>query len=154
MPEQTNDSVTDRSSDQIDDCPSTQEIQWLDDELSAFNKAQTGFDDTRPIQLVVRRGDRIVAGLKGVTGWEWLHIQQLFVASAVRGEGIGSRLLMRAEQIARSRGCVGSCLSSFCFQAPSFYCRRGYESFGRIPDYPANKTLFFLSKRFLGDTST
>ena len=92
----------------------------------------------------------MIAGLKAVTGWDWLYVQTLWVHEEHRGDGLGMRLLQRAEAEARQRGCIGSCLSSFSFQAPEFYRRHGYESFGEIADYPPGQTMLFMSKRFDG----
>ena len=132
----------------IDETPSEDDIQWVDDQLTAFNKEQAGRHDFVPVQLVVREDGQIVAGLNGVTGWDWLHVRILWVQESHRSEGLGTQLLHRAEQIACDRGCIGACLSSFCFQAPGFYQKHGYDSFGQIPEYPVGSTLHFLSKSF------
>jgi hypothetical protein len=53
-----------------------------------------------------------------------------------------------AEAEARSRGCVGSYLDTFSFQARPFYEKQGYSLFATIADYPPPHSRFFLSKRF------
>ena len=55
---------------------------------------------------------------------------------------LGTKLLNAAESEAQDRGCVGSCLSSFNFQAPGFYEKHGYSHFGQIDDYPVGNTMF------------
>jgi len=86
--------------------------------------------------------------LEGMTGWDWLHVEILWVDEKYRGEGIGSALLTAAETVARKRGCIGSCLTTSCFQAPAFYEQHGYSTFDRIDDYPLGKTMYFMSKKF------
>lgn len=133
----------------IDTAPTADEMAFLDAELDRFNSAQTGRDDFKPLNLVLRGDDGVViAGLKSITGWDWLYIQVLWVREDHRGSGLGSELMQTAELEARQRGCIGSCLTSYSFQAPEFYERHGYERFGRIDDYPVGKTMVFLSKRF------
>ena len=82
----------------------------------------------RPVQLVVRDADgAVIGGLLGNTKWGWLYVDKLWISDAARGRGIGSRLLVRAEEIARERGCVGAYLSTFEHQARPFYEQRGYQ---------------------------
>jgi uncharacterized damage-inducible protein DinB/GNAT superfamily N-acetyltransferase len=133
----------------VDSSPTPEELDFLDVRLGQFNAEQTGRDDFRPLDLVLRGDDRlVVAGLRSVTGWDWLHVRVLWVHESRRRQGLGSTLLEAAEAEARRRGCIGACLSSFNFQAPGFYERHGYTAFGRVEDYPPGHTLHFLSKRF------
>lgn len=142
-------SVTQNKTDHaIDDDPSLAEVKWLDDQLGSFNSRQVGRDDFTPLNLVIRQDGNVIAGLKSVTGWDWVYVQILWVHEDHRRMGLGSRLLEEAERKARERACVGSCLSSFTFQSPEFYERHGYRAFGQIDNYPSNNSLFFMSKRF------
>lgn len=131
----------------IDESPSVVEVSFFDDQLEVFNEQQTKRDDFEPINLVIREQGNVIAGVKAVTGWDWLYVQVLWVHENHRHAGLGSRLLQRVEQVACERGCRGACLSSYSFQAPEFYERHGYSSFGQIDDYPIGHTMFFMSKK-------
>jgi GNAT superfamily N-acetyltransferase len=127
-----------------------EEMGRLGDELDAFNAAATGVADERPLRLVARDGaGKMVAGLKAVTGWGWLYVIVLWVEEGKRGKGLGTKLMDMAEREAMGRGCGNACLSSFSFQAPEFYRRRGYEVFGELGDYPRGETMYFLRKRLV-----
>lgn len=133
----------------IDFAPTAADMAFIDDQLGDFNTQQTKRDDFEPLPLVKRSDDgSVIGGLKGMTGWDWLHVEILWVDEKHRGEGIGSALLTAAETVARKRGCIGSCLTTYCFQAPAFYEQHGYSTFGRIDDYPIGKTMYFMSKKF------
>ena len=83
----------------------------------------------------------------GRTYWSWCTIDVMAVAKPYRRQGVGSRLLTKAEEIARARGCVGIRLDTTSFQAPDFYHRHGYTEFGRIEDYPpGHARLWFMKK--------
>ena len=133
----------------IDFSPTKAELEFLDEQLDLFNAEQTGRDDFESVNLVKRAKDgAILAGLKGVTGWDWLYIQQLWVHEDQRRSGIGSELMKAAEKIGKERGCIGSCLTSYTFQAPEFYERHEYTTFGQIADYPMGQNMHFMSKLF------
>ncbi len=101
-----------------------------------------------PLWIFVRDpAGTVQGGLLGQTYWSWCSIDILAVAEPYRGQGIGSRLLGRAEEIARARGCIGIKLDTVSFQAPDFYRRLGYAEFGRIADFPPGHTRIWLMKR-------
>ncbi|MFF4834611.1 GNAT family N-acetyltransferase [Streptomyces sp. NPDC001315] len=90
----------------------------------------------------------LAGGLVGHTWTTWLHVTYLWVDERHRGAGLGSRLLARAERIARDqRDCRGSRVETWDFQAPGFYRKRGYEVVCVIPDYPPGITEYTLTKR-------
>ncbi|MGW2446634.1 GNAT family N-acetyltransferase, partial [Streptomyces sp. NPDC001675] len=62
--------------------------------------------------------------------------------------GLGSRLLARAEHLARTdRACANARLETWDFQAPDFYKKQGYDVVCVIPDYPPGLTEYTLTKR-------
>lgn len=117
--------------------------------LRAFNEEMIGPANAQPLELVVRDADgRVIGGLLGESKWGWLYVDKLWMSEAARGLGFGSRLLARAEEIARERGCVGTFLSTFEHQARPFYEARGYQIFGTLDGFPAATRQFYLCKRF------
>lgn len=122
------------------------------DRLVAFNEAAAGPSGFRPLQVQVRdpATGEVVGGLTGRTSYGWLFVEHLFVPGSLRGSGIGSELMARAEAEARARGCVGVWLDTFAFQARGFYERLGYRVFGTIEGYPPGHARFFLEKRLAG----
>jgi GNAT superfamily N-acetyltransferase len=92
----------------------------------------------------------LAGGLVGHTWATWLHVTYLWVDVPHRGTGLGSRLLERAERIARDkRDCTAVRLETWDFQAPDFYRRHGYEVVCAIPDYPPGITEYTLTKRLV-----
>jgi GNAT superfamily N-acetyltransferase len=103
--------------------------------------------DYLPISLSLRDPEGTLAGgLFGGTMWGWLMIDGLWVAEALRGHGHGSRLLAEAEALAVRRGCRGSWLGTFDFQAREFYERHGYTVFAELRGFPAGHAHFHLRK--------
>src|SRR3954447_7835756 len=117
--------------------------------------ADVGPRDWQPVCFAVRDAeDAIVGGVYGATMWRWLMIDGLWISTALRGQGLGSRVLDAAESLAISRGCTGSWLGTFDFQARRFYERHGYSVFAELPGFPAAHSHFHLSKRFSDGAAT
>ncbi|MFE1336991.1 GNAT family N-acetyltransferase [Streptomyces sp. NPDC058733] len=114
-------------------------------------RALRGTPDERDVPLhlwaMEDTGD-LAGGLVGHTWAGWLHVDYLWVDRTHRSRGLGSRLLARAEHLARTeRGCAAARLETWDFQAPDFYRKQGYEVVCVIPDYPPGITEYTLVKR-------
>ena len=116
--------------------------------LDAYNNSAVPGGDWKSLWIVGRDGAGTVqAGLRGVTAFNWLFVEWLWVAEPFRRQGVGSQLLSGAEAIARERRCSSSYLDTFSFQAPEFYKRQhGYEEFGRLEDFPPGHARIWLRK--------
>lgn len=119
------------------------------DPLIAFNRVAAGRHDLRPLILAIHdTADRVVGGLWGRTAYDYLFVELLFIPESMRGRGLGSELLLRAEREAMARGCHSAWLDTFEFQARGFYERLGYECFGELESYPTGSR-FFMTKRLV-----
>ena len=115
--------------------------------IRAADPADVGPRDWRPLALALRAPDgALVGGLYGATMWGCLMIDGLWVATEARGRGLGRRLLLAAEAVARGRGCRGARLGTFDFQAREFYERLGYVVLGELAGFPAGHTHYELWK--------
>lgn len=115
--------------------------------LCTYNAAQTGDGGYTRLTIVLRDGSRaVLGGLIGEIYWGWLHIDVLWVDESVRGQGYGAELLATAEKEGVARGCRAAYLDTFSFQAPGFYERFGYETFGILEEFPEGHTRYFLRK--------
>ncbi len=131
----------------VESTPEPKDIEFLQDRINEYNYEATGITDGRLIAIFNR--DQAGAIYAGISGWTWggtCYIQFLWVRSDWRSKGIGSRLLLAAEEEARSRGCFQMVLDTHSFQAPEFYKRYGYEVRGIIDDYPRGHQHIWLRK--------
>lgn len=126
------------------------------DGLTAFNAPFVGPHGLKPLSLVVRRmpeGEPV----GGAFGWchgAWHFVQYLFLPEDLRGSGLAAWLLARLEAEAQARGCLGSWVDTFSFQARPFHEKQGYAVFGSIADHPPGHAWHFLFKRFTGANET
>ena len=79
----------------------------------------------------------------------WLEIEFLWIDEAVRGRGVGTELLRRAEEIGLHQGCRYSSLNTMSFQARPFYEAHGYTVKHVQEHYPKTSTKYFLEKRLM-----
>ncbi|WP_052402552.1 GNAT family N-acetyltransferase [Muricoccus aerilatus] len=117
--------------------------------LLDFIRAEAGVVGM-PLAVLVRdEAGLVVGGLTGRTSGAWLFVELFWLPETLRGSGLGTRVLLAAETEAQTRGCLGSHLDTYSFQAPGFYRKLGYEVFGIIEDHPPGHQRFWMRKRFV-----
>jgi GNAT superfamily N-acetyltransferase len=132
----------------IESEPAAADIEFLDDRLYDYNIAQTGYQDGQRLTIFVRDAQQKIRA--GLDAWTWGgsgEIRSLWVDPALRGQGVGAKLMQAAEREARARGCQQLILGSFSFQAPRFYQGLGYEVFAMLDEHPRGHRLYMLHKR-------
>ena len=89
---------------------------------------------------------KIVGGLVGNTYWQWLYIDELWLAGQYRKQGYGRKLVALAEAEAKNRGCTAVHVKTWSFQAKGFYERLGFKVVGELQDYPPGENLYWMHK--------
>lgn len=103
--------------------------------------------NAQPVEVTLRdNSGKLLGGLLGSTAWDWLLIDLLWVDDSYRGQGLGSKLLEKAENRARELGCKQSRTETFDFQALPFYLRHGYGIYAELEDFPRGHTEYQLRK--------
>ena len=117
--------------------------------LKAFNESRIGPVKPELLAITLRDPDSgaVAGGLWGASVVGWLYVDLLVVPEGFRGQGLGTELLRKAEDIARKRGCIGMWLHTATFQAPAFYEKMGFTAFGKVPDYPLGHATIYYMKR-------
>jgi GNAT superfamily N-acetyltransferase len=134
----------------VDAHPAPADVQFLEDQINAFNVAQTGISGEGDILLSMVVRDDAGQITAGIYGWTWggcCETRFLWVQPELRGQGYGRSLLQAAEQEARRRGCRQVVLDTHSFQAPGFYQKLGYEIVGVVDEYPRGHKKYYLKKR-------
>jgi len=133
--------------------PSQDNLEIVNSGLHDFNLAQLGekliYNYFRVLTVAKDHDGKVVGGVHGDMGWDWLHIDTLWVDENCRGQGIGSDLLKQIEAAAISKGFYGSHLETTDFQAVDFYLKNGYDIFGELDDKPKGHTWFYMKKRLV-----
>ena len=135
----------------IEEHPDPRDLEFLEDQINTYNVAVTGIVDWYPLAIFLRDDARqIVAGINGGMWGGYLEVKNLWVHEDRRGQGLGRRLLLSAEQEARARGCTQVLLDTHDFQAPEFYQKLGYSVFGVFEGIGGRYNRYYLSKKLTG----
>ena len=116
--------------------------------LAAFNTTRFRPTDNTTLDILVRddNSGEVLGGLLGHTSYRLFFLDLFYLPEGLRGAGLGSRIILLAEDEARRRGCIAAFVYTVTFQAPEFYERHGYRRFGEIACPPDGATRIFLSK--------
>lgn len=127
---------------------SSDDLDFVGKQLSAFNDADVGAAQKKPVAVFIRDADRAIVGaISGYTAWGWLYIQWLWVDERMRGQKMASKMLDAAEKEALERGCHGALIDTFSPIALKTYERQGYQVFGELADFPIGRSRVYLQKK-------
>ncbi|WP_397538341.1 GNAT family N-acetyltransferase [Rummeliibacillus pycnus] len=87
-----------------------------------------------------------VGGVNADVYWGWVEINNFWFQEEFRGKGLGGIILEKTEQIAKEKGAKKALLTTFEFQARTFYELKGYKVVGEIKDYPPGSSYYTMVK--------
>ena len=135
----------------IEDAPPKEDLDARPKGLDAYNEQQwPGHQPWKAVYVLARQEGRVAGGLQGEMYAGWLFLRYFWLEEAVRGAGLGRRIIAIAERRAQASGCHSAWVDTFSFQAPGFYEKQGYVEFARLP-YPPKGERLFLRKRLTED---
>ena len=135
----------------LTDAPDPADTAVIQEGLRAYNTAQAGYDDYRPLAVFVTdpATGKVLGGLYGGSYLGQLRVDRFFLPEGLRRFRLGSRLLAMAEEEGRRRGCTRVSLNTMEIQAPGFYKKQGYEAAAVLECTPPGITRYLMSKRLL-----
>ena len=99
----------------------SKKIQELGNLIRSYNQSKREPSKSEPLNIYVEdEQGNLLAGMSAETFGNWLEIEYLYVSEDLRGQGIGSEILYRAEQEARERKCKYSFVDTYQFSSPRF----------------------------------
>ncbi len=123
------------------------DIDEIHNMLRSYNLSKREKSENIPLGVYYEdETGKKLAGLTGKTFGNWLCINYLFVSENLRNQGIGSKIVMSAENEARNRGCKYVFVDTFSFQAPAFYEKLGYRCVFSLTNYPYTEERHYYIK--------
>ena len=121
---------------------------FLAERIYEFNARATGYFDGDHFSGTRRDASGVIrAGIYGYTWGGCAYVSYLWVDQSERHQGLGTALLVAAEEHAKTKGCSVVFLATHSFQAPRFYERMGYKQQSILQDHPIGYTSFIFAKR-------
>jgi len=125
-------------------------IRDFNNEHSIHHREVRKEGSKQPINIIVMDEDKKwVGGITAEVYWEWLEINKFWFFEKYRGKGLGGLLLEETERIAIDKGAKKALLTTYEFQARSFYEKKGYEVVGEVKDYPPGSSYYTLVKSLI-----
>ena len=121
---------------QLQEPPDDADVATIGAGLTAFNRQHMGSPRFEAWAFLLRDAQgRVRGGIHGFLYTELAMIQLLWVEAGLRGQGYGRALLRCAEAHAAQHGATFVFAEIMSFQAPEFFARCGYSSFGGVHGY-------------------
>lgn len=115
--------------------------------VRAYNREMREPSVSETLNIYLEDSDgSLIAGIVAETFGNWLEIEYLYVREDMRSQGIGSKILIKAEEEAKQRGCKYSFVDTFDFQAPAFYEKHGYQEVFALNEYPFTGRRYYYTK--------
>ncbi len=102
--------------------------------------------DAQPIACALYEGDVLLAGASGRTEGQRLFIEQLWVQTEWRGQGLAGDCLRQLEALALRRGCVDVLAETVSDEAADLFEHLGYACIAHLHDYLPGLTRHTLLK--------
>lgn len=124
----------------------SKKVTFIKKKIDEHNLEYVDGYNTKALNVFVSDKDIVIGGLIGLTYWNWLYIDRLWVDAEHRVKGIGTKILETAAKEARLRGCIGIYLNTHDFLNVEFYKRKGFKILGELKDFPKGHSRYLLAK--------
>ncbi len=130
--------------------PNPIDKQAMIDGMLAYHASKGHVRKSETFSVVIKDQNEKLLGCVMVSFmWNGMSIQSLWVEDAVRGQGLGKKLMTMAEEEGIKRGCALAYTDTFTWQAPGFYEKLGYKIYGKLEGFPEGNALSYYSKKLV-----
>ena len=122
-------------------------IRTYNNSHSVYHRESREEGSVQPVHIILSDDtNNWIGGLTGQVYWQWFEVDKFWISDVLRGKGLGRTVLEKAEQLAKDKGATKALLTTFEFQARTFYEKWGYRVVGEVKDYPPGSTYYTMVK--------
>jgi ribosomal protein S18 acetylase RimI-like enzyme len=127
--------------------PKETDVQKLTIGLSQEAKKSKNLLPMKPFSLMLCDENKLThGGLSGLIYFGCLYIDQIWISTKYRHQGLGSKLIKHAEEIAISNKCRFATLCTMDWEAQDLYQKLGYSIEFIREGYDNDSKMIFLRK--------
>jgi len=136
---------------EVSTSPDKSDLTIISQGIQSFNKQHISDNivfeqDTKFAVFAKDEHGNVQGGIRATAFWNYCIIELLWLSAHVRGLGIGSKLMAKAEEFAIEKGFKYMRTETLSFQAKPFYQGLGYKVYGELPNHPEGCTTYCLFK--------
>lgn len=122
-------------------------VREYNNQQSIHHKEARKEGSVHPINIIVSDdNEHWIGGITAEVYWDWVELTWFWFSEEFRGKGIGGSLIRKTEELAKEIGATKAMVTTFEFQARSFYALHGYEVVGEVKDYPPGSSYYTMVK--------
>lgn len=120
-------------------------INFIDSEFDKYAIKNGVTCNYQSFHFVATEDDKVIGIITGHTYYQEVHISNLIVLEEYRKKHLGTKLVNAVEEYYKDKGFENINLTTYCFQAPEFYKKCGFQ----VEYIQKNRTNPKLTKYFL-----
>ncbi len=127
--------------------PKSEDIQVLNDGIMEQAKQKKGMKQLDFFAFLIRdEKGKVIGGCGGDIMYGGLHVGQLWVTESLHGQGYGTELMKKAEELAKKSKCNFIVVNTFDWEALDFYKKLGFYVEFERKGFDKNSVFYFLRK--------
>lgn len=124
-----------------------QDLKVLSDGLAEEDILRKEMEPARPFGIFIKESNEmVIGGINGYFSYGSLYVEMLWIKPEWRGKGLGKKLVMQSEEIAREKKCTFATLTTMDWEALPFYQRLGYRIEFVREGYEKSSKMYMLRK--------
>lgn len=127
--------------------PKPKDYKTLSDGMLSYHAKHGHQRTSETINIFLKdNNEKVFGGTIATVLWNGIEINSLWVEGSLRKQGYGRKLIALVENEGKKRGCTIIYTNTFTWQAPGFYEKLGYKSYGKLDNFPEGNTLTYYFK--------
>ena len=129
--------------------PEQKDIQILNDGILLCAREKKGMKQLDFFAFFIRdENGKILGGCSGDNMYGGLFVGSLWVTEELRGKGLGTELMQKAERLAKESRCHFMAVNTFDWEALDFYKKLGFYVEFERKGFDKDSIFYFLRKDF------